>query len=183
MIMSKDPVNGDLMEALEALPLPPELRTKVYRHTQDAWIQEVATLMGELYEMFVKMRYLDASQIEYPPHTGSKAINMDLVAKYGLSEDVVQLIQQLPYVTDRKDFNHLGEDSVFFPSGGVFLDYRSDLDLEQSRDPYYCFDPEDETKGWGDKDGPYMRPWYAPLNQMGNHHAIMIISVRSRMSL
>lgn len=171
--MSKDPVNGDRMDAVRALPLPLELQLKVYRHSQDAWIQEVALLMGALYEMFVKMRYLKADQVEYPPHTGSKALDINFITELGLSSDVIDLLQQLPYVPDT-------EGSAFFHCGGGFLDYRNHSDLDESRDPYYA--APDESKDWGEDDGPYMRPWYAPLNALGNHGAIMIISVRSRMS-
>ena len=178
--MSKDPVNGDLMDALRALPLPLELRLKIYRYSQDAWIQEVASLMGAVYEMFVKMRYLTPEQVEYPPHTGWKTLDMEFITKLGLSADVISLLQRLPYVADTESFDHGGEDSVFFHSGGVFLDYRDHQDLEQSRDPLWI--APDESKDWGEEDGPYMRPWYTPLNALGNHHAMMIISMRSRTS-
>ena len=178
--MPKDPVNGEIEDALRALPLPLELREKIYRYCQDVWIQEVASIMGALYEMFVKMRYLKAEQVEYPPHTGSKPLDMESITKLGLSDDVISLLQQFPYIADTEVFDHSNEDSVFFHSGGVFLDYRDNQDLKQSRDPLFL-EPQ-WGKDWGEDGGTYMRPWYTPLNTLGNHHALMIISMRSRTS-
>lgn len=133
---------------------------------------------SNIYEMFVKMRFLTAEQVEYPPHTGSKALDVNLITEVGLGEDAISLLQQLPYIADRKYWKHGEEDSVFLNAGGVFLDYRARSEPEDSRDPLWL--SPDETKGWGEKDGPYMRPWYMPLNTLGNHGSMMIISMRSR---
>ncbi len=177
VIMPKDPINSELENALRTLPLPPELTEKIYRYSQDAWIEEIATLMGDLYDLFVKMRYLGADEVWYPPYSDEDfgVLDMDLIAKLGVSDDVVSLIQQLPYVYGRRS-----EDDVFFKHGGVFLDYRDNDQLEQSRDPLYLENGRD--KDWSEDGGPYMRPWYACLNEMGNHGPVMIISMRSRMS-
>lgn len=163
-MMSQTPLNSELMDALHVLPLPTELRMKVYRLSQDAWIQEIASLMGDLYEIFVKMRYLEAGQIEYPPHTGSKTLDMKLITKLGLTEDLMSLLQQLPNVVDTNTFEHRNEFCMFFPCGGTFLDYRDHGELVESRDPLWLQPDEDES--WDENVGPYMRSWYTLLNTL-----------------
>ncbi len=137
--MSKDPLNDDLLDAIRTLPLPLELHLKIYRFSQDAWIQEIASLMGEIYETLAKMRVIHASQIEYPRHAGDKSLDMEMMSKLGASADVISLYQQLPYITapsiSQRFFAH-----PYRTSSGSSRDSRDSYYLARCRIPCQFFD-------------------------------------------
>lgn len=49
--------------------------------------------------------------------------------------------------------------------------------MEQSRDLLYG---SPEGSDWEDENGPYMRPWYIAINQLGNHGTIIVLDLKSR---
>lgn len=65
----------------------------------DPWIQKIALLIGDFYQLFVKMGYFrnGPAAIAYPPDTNLE-INTSLAAELGLEPPVVDLLQLLPYV-------------------------------------------------------------------------------------
>lgn len=60
---------------------------------------------------------------------------------------------------------------------GAFADFRDDDALEQSRDPLYG---SPESSDWEDENGPYMRPWYVAINQLGKHGTIIVLDLKTR---
>ncbi|OCK74231.1 hypothetical protein K432DRAFT_311150 [Lepidopterella palustris CBS 459.81] len=133
-------------------------------------LQEVASLMDQIYMTLAKMRYLPASAIKRPPHN----INLTLAAEKELDPLVIHLHQILPYVdSDEAD----GPDFIF---GGEFADFRDADDVAQSRDPFYSgWETYGEGKGkWDEDGGEYIRPWVTPLTMMGNHQAVIIYDAR-----
>ena len=163
--MSKDPENS-FERAIRELPLPVELTYKIYRYSQDAWIREVASLMGDIYRVIAKMLIFMPDDIAYPPHT----LDMDKITGLGLSEDVISLMQQLPYFEDTPATYNGHNDFVFFASSGNFLNYRNPPELG-------IF----EGLRWSRRvNDPRLKPWHIPLNHMAKLGAVMIISMRSR---
>jgi len=160
------------------------LRGPTVPSNPDPWIKEIAGLMSDFYELLFKMRYWseDSRPIDYPPHAPQYCINTEITSKYRLERQVVHLLQLLPYI--RRDVGHNWEDGAGdheFLLYGAFADFRDDDDLEQSRDPLFAsVDPLDASVGWDDEDGQYMRPYYTPLNQLGNHGVVLILDTRSR---
>ena len=76
-------------------------------------------------------------------------------------------------------WNHGASDGEFVLDGR-FADFCSDKELEESRDPLYAdVDPKDESVGWDDKHGQYMRPWYVPLSRPGNHGVVLILNMKN----
>ena len=141
----------------------------------DPWLLETAALIGQFYELFIKMRYLPATSIAYPPHT-SPSINTRLAHSLGLTTQAIEFLQLLPYVTGRTAWGGGGEQEFLF--SGIFADFRDDDTLEQSRDPLYGSpDPDGD---WEDENGPYMRPWYVAVNQLGNHGTVMVLDLKTR---
>lgn len=138
------------------------------------WLVETASLIGQVYELFIKMRYLPPGSIAYPPHI-SPPINTHYAHSLGLDRQAIELLQLLPYVTGETAWGGGGEQE--FILGGTFADFRDEGTLAQSRDPLYG---SPEGSDWADENGPYMRPWYVALNQLGNHGTIMVLDLKSR---
>ena len=140
----------------------------------DSWLLETAAVMGQFYELFIKMRYLPSDSIAYPPHN-SPPIDSRLAHALGLSKPAIEFLQLLPYVTGEVAWGGGGEQE--FLLGGAFADFRDEDVLEQSRDPLYGSPDESD---WADGNGPYMRPWYVAVNQLGNHGTVMVLDLKSR---
>ncbi|KAF2257896.1 hypothetical protein CC78DRAFT_166680 [Lojkania enalia] len=92
-----------------------------------AHLQEVASLMDDIYKTFAKMTFIPEMSIKRGPHT----ISSELTQQYELDPIVIKLMEILPYV-DREEI-----DERVFLYGGEFIDFRNVEDLEQSRDPLY----------------------------------------------
>ncbi len=162
--------------------LPPEIVNRISEFDQASWIQHVASLMADFYQLLIAMNWLDAKYVDYPPHSGSTALDLELTKELGLDRDVVSLLQQLPYVSYKhgRHRTNWGLESDFV-LGGNFADFRDQRDLRQSRDPFYTdVDPQDVSVGWEDEYGQYMHPWYQPLNQLGNHGVVLLLNMKSR---
>ena len=181
---SRDPINGDLMDAICTLPLPAEPHLIIYRYSQDAWIQEIASLMAEIYECFVNLGYIDPECVKHPPHNGSHEhdslkmeVNRKAVTSLELSTDVVSLLKQLPYIEDDHDVFSDNPCPTFLT---CLLDYRQPNDLIRSRDPHNGYN---RSEGKTFSKDPFMEPWHVVIDPLGNNGNQMIISTRSRMSL
>ena len=152
----------------------------------DSWIQQIASSMGQFYQLLAKMQYLDLDKgtIDYAPHTDpKKCVNTVLAAQLGLTPEAIKLLQRLPYVAAPVRWNHGAGDNEFILRG-CFADFRSDQKIEESRDPLYAsVDPKDKSVGWDDKDGQYMQPWYVPLSRLGNHGVVLILNMKNRESV
>jgi hypothetical protein len=169
----------------------PSIYSDVYPENPDPRIREVADLMREWYQLFVDMRYIKAENVVFPPH---KHLKLDVTkpAAYGFTKDVVDLYQMLPYHISEPEWN-FGSDHGEFLMWGEFLDdlRGPDADWWQTVvDPFYGIDDlsprfgpgvraeDSETRGWDDENGPYMRPWYAALTQVGNHGSVMVLDTK-----
>lgn len=78
--------------------------------------------MTELFNLFIDMRYFPATSVSHPPHT-HLPLNLTQPARYGLSKDVVDLWQMLPYCIHHSLPNwNYGSDDGEFLKWGEFLD-------------------------------------------------------------
>ncbi|KAF7167586.1 hypothetical protein CNMCM5623_000892 [Aspergillus felis] len=130
---------------------------------QKARLQEVANLMLEIYQTLAQMRYLHPAGIEQGPH------NIDhlrpLYEKLKIDPAIIYLYSILPYVN-----THVAGNKDFF-HGGAFTDFRREEDVMRGRDPFYGCPVGDD---YDDENGPYIRPWVAPLSRLGNHQSMII---------
>lgn len=116
---------------------------------EDVWIQEVVSLITELYALLEKMRYLKPGAIQHAPH--STPVNTHLTALMGLTPSAITLLNSLPYVVISlgpfRDFVGNLEMSATnwraYRYNNEFLlttrlaDMRDDGTLRRSRDPLY----------------------------------------------
>ncbi|KAK9778521.1 hypothetical protein SCAR479_04543 [Seiridium cardinale] len=170
----------------------PSVYSDVYPEAPDPRIREIADLMTEWYRLFIDMRYIQAEKVVFPPH---KHLRIDTTkpAAYGFTKDVVDLWQMLPYHIGSTNWN-FGSDGGEFLMWGEFLDdlRGPEVDWWQTAvDPFYGIDDlsprfgpgvraeDGETRDWNDESGPYMRPWYAALTQVGNHGSVMVMDTRN----
>ena len=139
--------------------------------------------MSQFYQLLAQMQYLDLDKgtIDYAPHADpNKGVNTALATELGLTHEAIKLLQRLPYVAAPVRWNHGAGDDEFILYGR-FADFRSDNELEESRDPLYAsVNPKDEGVGWNDQNGQYMRPWYVPLSRLGNHGVVLILNMKNR---
>ncbi|KAK8038327.1 hypothetical protein PG994_015094 [Apiospora phragmitis] len=180
-----------LLDVYEAVD--PSTYSDVYSEAPDPRIQEIADLMTELYELFIDMRYLRAEDVDFPPHRHLPLPTAQIAAKLGLSRDVVDLWQMLPYVVrwTHPEWN-FGSDGGEFLMWGEFLTdlRRSDEDWfwRVGVDPFYALEDispwhassaaDRRSRGWDHEKGPHMRPWYAALCDMGNRGSVMILDTK-----
>ena len=178
-------------------PVDPSTYSLVHPDDPHPKIQEIASLMTELFELFIDMRYLPASSVSFPPH---KLLPLDLTqpARYGVSKDVVDLWQMIPYRNPDSETNwNFGSDGGEFVHWGEFLDdLRGSWNMNDTwyrtiADPFFGIDDLDpdltpefraedaDERGWDHERGPYMRPWYATLSNVGNHGSVMVLDTRT----
>ncbi|KAI1870623.1 uncharacterized protein JN550_005166 [Neoarthrinium moseri] len=171
---------------MENVYTPADLSTysDVCPEEPDPHIREIADLMTEWFQLFIDMRYLDAGDVAFPPHRHQK-IDTSKPAAYGFAKDVVDLWQMLPYRISSRHTNwNFGSDGDEFLSWSEFLnDLRApDTDWWQATvDPFFRFGAAEDvvTRDWNHEDGPYIRPWYAVLTQVGNHGSVMVLNTRN----
>lgn len=173
----------------------------IYPSNPHPKIAKIASLMEELYSLFATMRYISASSIHFAPHT-SKPISLKHCALFGLTKDVVDLMQMLPYCTGPYPGWNFGSDDGEFLFGGEF---DMDMRAEEKADNWWkkCVDPlvlldvdREKAQGWvewGERDdqdhepeGPenhrlrlYLRPWHVTLNKLGNHGTVLTLNTRA----
>ncbi|KAI1169655.1 hypothetical protein F4777DRAFT_592556 [Nemania sp. FL0916] len=145
----------------------PSVYSDVYPESPDPRIREIADLMVEWFQLFINLGYVNAENVVFPPHEHLR-IDTAQAAELGLTKDVVDLYQMLPYNighmrrSGQTNWN-FGTDRGEFVLGGGFLSdmrgskagwwrtavdpfYRID-ELDPSRRPE--FRPSDaDTRGW-----------------------------------
>jgi hypothetical protein len=136
--------------------------------TQKTNLEEIATLLTEIYTTLADMRYLDPESIQHGPHDLSPFL--PLYTQHNLDPSLIHLYSILPYIGAPSS----GVTDFF--RGSDFLDFRDAEQLEQSRDPYYA-DPEGDD--FDAEYGPYMRPWFTPLSSLGNHGSVILYDARA----
>lgn len=165
----------------------PSIYSAVYPEQPHPKVVEVAELMTELYKLFISMRYINAEDVAFPPHT-ENPVNITEAARYGLTKDVVDMMQMVPYYTSFPNWNH-GSDAGEFIFWGEFHDMRgTDADWYQTVvDPFYALSycpPDGQTtdtdcpQSFDDENGIYIRPHYAVINRMGNHGSVLIFDTK-----
>ncbi|EME43593.1 hypothetical protein DOTSEDRAFT_72830 [Dothistroma septosporum NZE10] len=135
--------------------------------TQNAQLQEVADLLLTIFETLAELRYVDPESIVRGPHDLSHL--QDLYTEHNLDPSIRHLYTLLPYIdssqTEARDFFH----------GGTFFDPTDEGDVEQGRNPYYAILEGDDFEA---EDGPYMRPWYTVLSNLGNHQSVILYDAK-----
>lgn len=178
-------------------PVSPDTYAEIYPSNPSPKVKEVADLFIEWFNLLIDMRYIRAEHVAFAPHKQLR-INTTQLAQFGLSKDVVDLWQMLPYKTDGHTEWNFGSDGGEFLFWGEFMD-----DLRGDRidwwrivcDPFYALEdispyhahlanqPEDsKSRGWDHENGPFMRPWYATLSNCGNHGSIMVYNAKTGIS-
>lgn len=176
-------------------PVDPSIYSPVYPANPYPKVREIASLMTELFDLFIDMRYLPASSVSFPPH---EHLPLDLTepARYGVSKDVVDLWQMIPYRNEYSETNwNFGSDHGEFLNWGEFLsDLRGSWDMNGTWwrtivEPFYGLDDLDpespfrardaDERGWDHEHGPYMRPWYATLSDIGNHGSVLVLDTKT----
>ncbi|OJJ01286.1 hypothetical protein ASPVEDRAFT_40853 [Aspergillus versicolor CBS 583.65] len=136
--------------------------------TQQTNLEEIATLLTQIYTTLAEMRYLDPASIQHGPHDLSPLL--PLYKQHNLDPSLIHLYSILPYIgppsSGVTDFFH----------GSDFIDFRDAEQVEESRDPYYA-DPDGDD--FDAEHGPYMRPWVTPLSQLGNHGSVILYDARA----
>ncbi|THW09104.1 hypothetical protein D6D24_08661, partial [Aureobasidium pullulans] len=84
-------------------------------------IATIASMMNELYTLFIDMQYIPASSISFAPHT-TNPISLHHAALFGLEKQVVDLLQMLPYHDGSQPDWNFGSDNGEFLFGGEFDD-------------------------------------------------------------
>lgn len=136
--------------------------------SQKAQLHQVADLTLDIYETLARMRFLDPQEIIRGPHQPSQ----ELVAEYkrhNLDPSIIYLYSILPYI-----YRDGGFGRVDFFHGSSFADFRKPETVERGRDPLYASPDGD----FDDENGEYMRPWYTPLSEMGNHQSVIIYDAK-----
>ncbi|THX13156.1 hypothetical protein D6D17_03447 [Aureobasidium pullulans] len=84
-------------------------------------IATIASLMNELYTLFIDMQYIPAPSVSFAPHT-TNPISLHHAALFGLEKQVVDLLQMLPYHDGSQPDWNFGSDNGEFLFGGEFDD-------------------------------------------------------------
>jgi hypothetical protein len=141
------------------------------------------------------MRYLKPENVVFPPHH-SPAINTSYPAEFGLTKNVVDLYQMIPYITGWPINWEFGNDGGEFLQGGGFLgdlrdhghDEKSSLEAWKAAviDPTYglsyiegVWGQENPKLNWNHANGPYIKQWYAVLSSVGNHGSTMVLNTQN----
>ena len=127
---------------------------------QKVSLDEVASLMLEIYQTLARMRYLSPSDIQQGPHDLPPSI-LSLYVSLNLDPRIIYLYSALPYI----DPNCPRELDFF--DRGEFTDFRTERDVVQGRDPMYSDQPEER-----------MRPWMTPLSSIGNHNTALFYDAK-----
>ena len=122
-----------------------------------AQLDEVATLILEIYRTLVRMRYLDDEWIQEGPHDIEALIPM--YRSYNLDDSIIYLYSILPYVDTG------GAEYQDFFQGGRFADFRLEEGVERGRDPFH-------------EDGTLLPPYMTPLSLLGNHQSVIFYNAR-----
>lgn len=180
----------------------PSTYDEVYPKNPNEHVKEIAGLFTELIQLLIDMRYLDETQVAFPPHK-DRPIDRKYPARFGLTKNVVDMYQMIPYVNGPPNWNH-GSDAGEFVGGGEFLEDLRQTPFHEERDAVWqatweqavidpCYgidwrnfrdDPDRVAKintsmDWDAEDGPYIRPWYAVLSSIGNHGSFLCLNTKN----
>lgn len=169
-------------------PVDPSIYSIVYPDHPNPKTTEVAELMTELYNLFISMQYINADDVAFPPHT-QDPVNITDAARFGLTKDVVDVMQMVPYYRGFPNWN-FGSDAGEFLFWGEFHDMRGQHPnwYQTVVDPFYALwncRPDGQTtdtscpQSFTEEDGLYMRAHYATMNSMGNHGSVMILNTKN----
>ncbi len=78
-------------------------------------MQEIASLFTDLSQLFIDMRYLNPSDVHFPPH--EPPIGLTQPIHFGFTKDVVTLYQLIPFVTGYANWNHISDSGDFILGG------------------------------------------------------------------
>ncbi|KAL4983859.1 hypothetical protein BDW68DRAFT_190961 [Aspergillus falconensis] len=136
---------------------------------QKAELDEVASMMLDIYQTLAEMRYLDPDSIQEGPHDLSSIRSLYQSNNINLDPAILYLYSILPYI---------GEPSIgvtdFF-HGGTFADFRDEEYIDENRDPFYA---SLEGEDFEAENGPYMMQWMTALSRLGNHGSVLIYDAR-----
>lgn len=170
------------------LPAWTTLQTPAQPNQQ--FVYELADTMKDFYRLLIRMRYLKADAVSYPPHN-NPSINVTLARELGMSEDAILLLQQLPYVkTDdcydgqpEHSFVYFGSAKPKFVLGSLFGDFRDDKMLQESRSPW---EPRRGIRSAQMDDSsqePYLKPWHVVLTLPGSYEdKFLAVDLKTRLS-
>ena len=110
--------------------LPPELVNQIFKYDQVNWVSHVVSLITDLYKLLIKMTFLKDDEVDYPPHLSLSGTNTRFFKALGLHADVIDFLQQLPYVNNVYDRYETAWGWPYeFVLGSSFVDYRDMEDL------------------------------------------------------
>lgn len=195
--------NGKPVDGGEALlgvyyPVNASIYSDIYPSNPNKHTKQITELFTELIQLFIDMRYLNEDQVHFPPYK-EYPINLTHPARYGLTKDVVDIYQMIPYVHGEGNWNY-GSDHGEFVGGGEFLaDLRQvnpDEDMSETWahaiiDPTYgiswrshsddivSLEEKQAQMSWDAESGPYIKPWFAVLSDIGNHGSLMCLNTKN----
>lgn len=187
-------------------PVDPNTYDQVSPQNVKPQIREIANLTTDLYQLFIRMGYMDSADFAWPPHDTPLRIDTEELALYGFNKDVVDLMQLLPFRTDSHvEKWNFGTDQGEFILGGDFIrDLRRTLEepertelrngyeyAQDLLDPFYGIysalpgipegrrDGDADERSWDHESGPYMKPTYLAMSGCGNHGSVMVFNTEN----
>ncbi|KAG9848739.1 hypothetical protein KCU98_g5243, partial [Aureobasidium melanogenum] len=114
---------AQMTDCLRPLVAPTEISTydAIFPTSPHPKIATIASLMNELYTLFIEMGYLPPASVSFAPHT-SCPISLKHAALFGLEKQVVDLLQLLPYYDGTGPDWNFGSDQAEFLYWGEFDD-------------------------------------------------------------
>lgn len=99
---------------------------------QHPHLDDIATLLIELYTLLINMQYIPASSLRPPPHT-STPVNTALTHSLNIDTSLIAFLNHIPYI-EQEIYDFSLRVAMF---GGRFVDYRDDENLRDVRkDPW-----------------------------------------------
>ncbi|KAM7212189.1 hypothetical protein V8F06_012441 [Rhypophila decipiens] len=118
---------------------------------QKQQLEEVATLMLEIFRTLQRMAYLEEEWIQPGPHNDAINAVMPLYQSLDIDPAIIYLYSILPYI------DPTAHRRVDFFDGGTFVDFRNESHVRDGRDPFYSYTKETKVQSW-----------MTPLSQTGN---------------
>ncbi|KAK0663514.1 hypothetical protein QBC41DRAFT_284418 [Cercophora samala] len=113
--------------------------------------EEISSLLLQIYQTLIHMRYLPAHHLHPGPHDLTRLL--PFFQKLQLAPQIIHLYTILPYVSSK---------CHDFYQGGYFADFRNKSDVEDGRNTMYADDRREQ-----------MRPWMTPLSLLCNHMSVL----------
>ncbi|KAG9645218.1 hypothetical protein KCU64_g11018, partial [Aureobasidium melanogenum] len=114
---------AQMTDCLRPLVAPTDISTydAIFPTSPHPKIATIASLVNELYTLFIEMGYLPPASVSFAPHT-SCPISLKHAALFGLEKQVVDLLQLLPYYDGTGPDWNFGSDQAEFLYWGEFDD-------------------------------------------------------------